>query len=193
MSRIVQNKSISIFSRMISTTIFSSILILILGIVLLVLPELTNILIGIVLGTIIIFIGFTTIIKFFGRNGAKLYSYNFLLGILLIIIGVVSIIFPGFTANIVGICAGIFLILLGSLRLSYGIWFKIGNHRSWFITCFIGILIIIFGVLVMANPFEASKSLTQIIGIFFILSSILDITDSILIKKQIEDISEIFW
>ena len=77
-------------------------------------------------------------------------------------------------------------------KITYGVWFKIGNHSSWLITLVIGIMLIIFGILVLANPF-ASLTITKLVGSFLILASILDITDLILLKNKSDEITKIFW
>ena len=81
---------------------------------------------------------------------------------------------------------------MGLNKITYGVWFKIGNHSSWLITLVIGIMLIIFGILVLANPF-ASLTITKLVGSFLILASILDITDLILLKNKSDEITKIFW
>ena len=56
----------------------------------------------------------------------------------------------------------------------------------------IGLALIIFGILVLANPF-ASLTITKLVGSFLILASILDITDLILLKNKSDEITKIFW
>ena len=53
-------------------------------------------------------------------------------------------------------------------------------------------MLMVFGILVLSNPFSA-LTVTQVIGTFLVLSSILDITDLVLLKKRANEITKIFW
>ena len=134
----------------------------------------------------------TTIYKYITRNGAKLYSLNLLYGIIILLIGVIIVLVPFSVTSFLTICLGLYLIIIGINKVTYGIWFKIGNHSSWLITLVIGIMLIFFGILILSNPFS-SLTITRLVGAFLILASILDITDLILLKKRSDEISKIFW
>lgn len=180
------------FNKMLLTSIGTSVLFLVLGIVMLFLPELTNNLLGILVGIVFLVSGANTIFKFFQRDGAKLYSFNLIFGILLSIIGVVIMLSPSAIASALTICLGLYFIVFGSNKVTYGIWFKIGDDSSWLITLVIGIMYIVIGFLIIGNPFSA-LTLTKLMGIFLIISAVLDLTDVILLKKRAKEVSKIFW
>lgn len=192
MGRIVRETIDERFNKMLTISIVSSIVIALVGAVLLFMPKLSNKLIGIIMGLLFILYGITTIYKYITRNGAKLYSLNLLYGIIILLIGVIIVLVPFSVTSFLTICLGLYLIIIGINKVTYGIWFKIGNHSSWLITLVIGIMLIFFGILVLSNPFS-SLSITRLVGAFLILASILDITDLILLKKRSDEISKIFW
>ena len=192
MGRIVRETIGERFSKMLSYSIITSIVIALIGVVLLYMPRLSNKLIGVILGTLFLLYGITTIYKYITRNGAKLYSLNLVYGIIISLIGVIIILVPFSVTSFLTICLGLHLIVMGLNKITYGVWFKIGNHSSWLITLVIGIMLIIFGILVLANPF-ASLTITKLVGSFLILASILDITDLILLKNKSDEITKIFW
>lgn len=192
MGRIVRETIGEKFSKMLSYSIITSIVIALIGVVLLFMPRLSNKLIGVILGTLFLLYGITTIYKYITRNGAKLYSLNLVYGIIISLIGVIIILVPFSVTSFLTICLGLHLIVIGLNKITYGVWFKIGNHSSWLITLVIGIMLIIFGILVLANPF-ASLTITKLVGSFLILASILDITDLILLKNKSDEITKIFW
>ena len=142
---------------------------------------------------IFIYTGILAIYKFIKRDGAKLYSLNIIFGILSIILGVVIIFVPTSVISYINIIFGIFLIILGGNKVTYGVWFKIGNDASWSITLVSGIMLILFGVLLIANPFESFMTATKLVGVFLILYSVLDMTTSIMLRRRSEDIVDIFW
>lgn len=192
MSRIVRETISDRFNKFMTLSIICSVIIALIGGVLLFLPELSNKLIGIISGVLFILSGINTIYKYFCRNGAKLYSLNLLYGIIILLIGVIIILVPFSVTTFLTICLGLYLIIFGVNKITYGVWFKIGNDSSWLITFVIGIVLTIFGILVLANPFS-SLTVTQVVGSFLILSSILDLTDLVLLKKRANEITKIFW
>lgn len=180
------------FNQMLLYSMIMDAIMIVAGIVIVCVPDTSSKVIGIIVGIIFILNGAGMCYKYFQRNGAKLYSLNLMFGILAIILGLVLIFYPYTVMNFVTICLGIYLIISGALNINYGAWFKVGKEESWLLTVFIGILLIIFGILVMANPF-ASLSVTQVIGVFLIFLGILQITDTVLFKKRADDIMNIFW
>lgn len=192
MSRIVRETISDRFNKFMTLSIICSVIITLIGGVLLFLPELSNKLIGVISGVLFILSGINTIYKYFRRNGAKLYSLNLLYGIIILLIGVIIILVPFSVTTFLTICLGLYLIIFGINKITYGVWFKIGNDSSWLITFVIGIMLTIFGILVLANPFS-SLTVTQVVGSFLILSSILDLTDLVLLKKRANEITKIFW
>lgn len=192
MGRIVRETIDERFNKMLTISIVSSIVIALVGAVLLFMPKLSNKLIGVIMGVLFILYGITTIYKYITRNGAKLYSLNLLYGIIILLIGVIIVLVPFSVTSFITICLGLYLIIIGINKVTYGIWFKIGNHSSWLITLVIGIMLIFFGILILSNPFS-SLTITRLVGAFLILASILDITDLILLKKRSDEISKIFW
>ena len=192
MGRFIRETSSDKFKKMMSTSIASSVLLLVVGLIMLFLPGLTNKIIGIIIGVMILVSGGNMVYKFLKRDGAKLYTFNMIFGIILFVLGLIIILVPFSVSSFVTVCLGLYLIVIGANKITYGVWFKIGNDPSWLITIVIGIMLILFGILVIINPF-ANLTITKLVGIFFIISSVLDITDTILLRKRRDEITKIFW
>ena len=86
-----------------------------------------------------------------------------ILGILLAIIGFVSIGMPLFTTALIGILTGIFLLINGIVSIVRG---ASGPHKSAFDIIF-GIIAALAGVIILANGF-AGAVVTEIIVIIFL-------------------------
>ena len=192
MGKFVIESSSDKFRKIISTSLASSIILLLVGLIMLFLPSLTNKIIGIVIGIMMLISGANTINKYFKRNGAKLYSFNMIFGIVLFVLGLIVILLPFSISSFITVCLGLYLIISGANKITYAVWFKIGNDPSWLITLVVGIMLIFFGILVIVNPFSM-LTITKLVGIFFIISSVLDITSTILVHKRSEEITKIFW
>ena len=182
----------NVYNKMVIFSIISAIITIIVGIVLLFLPNLSNKVVGIITGVIFIIFGLTTAYKYLKRDGAKIYSLNLVFAILYLILGLVIIIFPFSVIEFVTVCLGLFLVVNGATKINYGLWLKRGNSKAWLVTLVAGILLVILGIMIVFNPFTAF-ALTQIAGAFLIISGILNLSDAITFKISSKEIMDIFW
>lgn len=187
-----KNSISSRFNRMLLYSMITAVITGIFGLILLFMPDLTNKVVGILVGIIFLVSGVNAIYKYFHRDGAKLYSLNIIFGVLYAVLGVVIIVYPFSVMTFVTICLGLYLIVSGAVKANYAFWLKRGNEDTWLITLASGIMLVIFGILVMFNPFISLK-LTQLAGVFLLIVSVLDLTDTILFKKRANEIMNIFW
>lgn len=187
-----KNSIENMYKRMIVYSLLTALLTIIMGIVLLLLPNATNKVVGIIVGIIFLIEGINSVYKYFHREGAKLYNLNLIFGVLYALLGVVIILYPFTVVEFVTVCLGIYMIINGASKVNYALWLKRGNEESWLITLATGILIAIVGILVIFNPF-ASLTLTKLVGAFLIITGILDFMDTILFRNRSKEIMEIFW
>jgi len=188
----LRNSIENMYKRMIWYSIGTALITIITGIVLLLVPELSGKVLGIIVGIIFLIEGINSIYKYFHREGAKLYNLNLVFGVIYAVLGVVIILVPSSVVEFITICLGIYMIVNGASKVNYALWLKRGNEDSWLITLATGILVAIVGVLVIFNPFE-SLTLTKLAGAFLIITGILDFMDTILFKNRSKEIMEIFW
>ncbi|MEG1892397.1 MAG: DUF308 domain-containing protein [Bacilli bacterium] len=193
MSKIEVKKSTeNLFNRMLNYSFITAGLSFILGLILLFLPNITNKVVGILVGISFLVTGIGAIYNYFHREGAKLYSLNLVFGILFAILGIVIILYPFTVMSFVTICLGLYMIVSGCMKINYSFWFKRGSEDCWLVTLVTGILLIIFGIMVLVNPFS-SLTLTKLAGIFLIIISVLDVMDTYMFKKRSKEIMDIFW
>lgn len=188
----LRNSIENMYKRMIWYSIGTALITIITGIVLLLVPELSGKVLGIIVGIIFLIEGINSIYKYFHREGAKLYNLNLIFGVIYAVLGVVIILVPSSVVEFITVCLGIYMIVNGASKVNYALWLKRGNEDSWLITLATGILVAIVGVLVIFNPF-ASLTLTKLAGAFLIITGILDFMDTILFKNRSKEIMEIFW
>ncbi len=188
----LRNSIENMYKRMIWYSIGTALITIITGIVLLLVPELSGKVLGVIVGIIFLIEGINSIYKYFHREGAKLYNLNLVFGVIYAVLGVVIILVPSSVVEFITICLGIYMIVNGASKVNYALWLKRGNEDSWLITLATGILVAIVGVLVIFNPF-ASLTLTKLAGAFLIITGILDFMDTILFKNRSKEIMEIFW
>ena len=193
MARIIRETNSDRFNKLMISSLVSAAVTFLIGLLLFIFSESIEVLVGFFVGLAFIYSGVNTLYKYLKRDGAKLYSLNLIFSILMLILGIVIIFMPRSVVSFVMVCVGLYFVVLGANKISYGIWFKIGNDSSWLITCVIGILLALFGILILANPFESSITTTKVISIFMMLSGVLDFSNVFLIKKRRDQIVKIFW
>lgn len=182
----------NIYNKMIVFSIITSIITIIVGTILLFLPDLTNKVVGIITGVIFVLFGLTSVYKYLKRDGAKIYTLNLIFAILYLVLGVVIIIFPFSVIEFVTVCLGLFLIINGATKINYGLWLKRGSCSAWLITLIAGSFLGVLGIMMIFNPFT-SYALTQIVGAFLIMSGVINLSDAITFKAAAKEIMEIFW
>ena len=187
-----KNSIENIYNKMIIYSLITSILSIIVGLVLVFLPTVSNKVVGIIVGIIFLIFGINAVYKYFHRDGAKIYSLNIVFGVLYSILGVVIILYPYSVMEFVTVCLGLFVIINGATKINYGIWLKRGNEDSWFVTLVTGIFLVVLGIMLVFNPFSA-MTLTQLSGAFLMIVGVLNVSDTILFKKRSKEIMEIFW
>ena len=187
-----KNSIENVYNRMIIYSLITSILSIIVGLVLIFLPTVSNKVVGIIVGVIILIFGINAVYKYFHRDGAKIYSLNIVFWVLYSILGVVIILYPYSVMEFVTVCLGLFIIINGATKVNYGLWLKRGSEDSWLVTLVTGIFLVVLGIMVVFNPFSAF-TLTQLSGAFLIIVGILNVSDTILFKKRAKEIMEIFW
>ena len=182
----------NVYNSMIIYSILTSILSIIIGLVLMFLPAVSNKVVGIIVGIVFLAFGINSVYKYFHRDGAKIYSLNLIFGVLYSILGIVIIIYPFSVMNFVTVCLGLFIIVNGISKINYGMWLKRGNEESWLVTLVTGAFLVTIGIMLVFNPFTA-LTLTQIAGAFLIITGVLNLSDTILFKNRAKQIMEIFW
>ena len=173
----MENLSIKVKKMSITSIIFSIIFIAI-GIFLLLKPETAINIICYVLGVLLILWGVVSMVQFFSDKTSESYlSISFIFGAFVFIFGLIILIKPEIIASIIPLLLGIWMLINGVTKLSYSL--TINKLSNATVSIIGSIFIIILGVLLIFNPFAGAKSLVQIIGISFIVYSVIDLAESI--------------
>ena len=98
------------------------------------------------------------------------------MGIVTLALGVVVIAWPSQTLTVLSILLGLQILLLGIFRLIVAFS---DETVSPGLTGFIGVLLIIGGVIVLRNPFETVAVLATILGVAWIVIGVVEVIESI--------------
>lgn len=167
------------------TGIITSIIFAILGIVLIVNPNGVLKFVSVILATIFIVFGIVKIMQYFTAKGNyNFYNYDFIYGIISIIVGIVTLCFLGTIETILRIIIGLWIIYSGIIRLDFSFKLKSMELKSWIPVIVLAILMMICGIVVIATK----GALVSTIGIFILIYSIMDLIESIIFMKNVNDL-----
>lgn len=168
-----------------------AILLIVLGIILYVVPSIAIKTVSWLIGLFFIIQGVLAIYSYIKKERISLLTFNLVYGIISMVIGLLVIINPFAIANILTISLGIWLIVSGGLKINYGLRLKNIKEGSWALTLAVGIISILFGIMVILNPFS-KLILVEVIGLFLVVYGIIDLTDAILLKKRAKIFIKVF-
>ena len=167
-------------NQIFNASIVTSVVILVFGIFLFIQPDVIIHMISIVLGGIILIPGITALIDYVKNR----YQPSLITGVVTIIIGMILIVNTKLVASILPFILGIYFIVNGINRIQYALELK-RQSVNYVVSLIFSILIIICGILFIVNPFGGALVITKVMGVFMILYSVLDLTNSIIIKMEI--------
>lgn len=160
--------------------ISSSIVLLVLGILLLVVPlGIVTILIRLC-GLVILILGVLSVLS---EVKAKRSSTDLVNGILIGILGLIFLLNPNTIASIVPLILGIWISIKSLIRLKFINSFRgIGSEHVKPLV--INIITLILGLILVFNPFKGAKALIRIVGGFMALYGVFDILDYMSTKPK---------
>ena len=151
------------------------------GLVLLLLPETLNNIIGFVVGGCLLIFGIIGIIKYIKTKEYK-FTSSLVSGILYSALGIVVFINPASVISLVTICLGVYLVINGILKTVFSFNLKRITTR-WIGALVMGILTVILGLLLVINPFGSAVAITKLAGGFLVVVAIFDLVDRYIIIK----------
>lgn len=169
-------------NKIFNVSIVTSVIIFVLGIFLFIQPDTIIRIVSIILGGIILIPGITSLLDYFKNK----HQSSLISGVVTIIIGLILIINTQLVASILPFVLGIYFIINGINRLQYALELK--KQRINYTTSLVfSILIILCGTLFIINPFGGALVITKVMGIFMIVYAVLDLSNTIVIKREMNE------
>jgi len=154
-----------------------SILFILVGLIFFSSPNMSNIAVSIFTGLVLIINGISSIYAYIKRGSIVLYNNNLIYGIILILLGIISM----FVGKILSIFLGIYFIISGLQRINYGIFLKKFNESSWLLTLAVGILFIIIGIV---SFFTSGDAVVKVAGICTLGFGVMNLINIILLRRR---------
>lgn len=155
---------------------FLPIVYFVLGLLMVIFPETINDIINYIIGGLLMLFGIDYIVRYLSNNKVTTYSkYSLTVGIVPIICGVFLICNPEVLVSIIPFVAGMIILMDAFEKLKHAIDLKKMKYDEWWVDLIVAILFIVFGIIVIMNPFDAAKLLIRILGIFFLIDCFIDV------------------
>lgn len=176
--------------------IVMSIVFCVVGVLLIVLPELSLLLVGRALGVAMIIFGCIKLVGYFSKDLFRLaFQYDLEFGILLIALGFIVLIKPDNVMNFIFIALGIAILADGLFKVHIALDSKEFGISTWWLILSLAILTGLVGLLLVFRPAESSQLLTVLLGISLLAEGILNFCVAVgtvkIIKHQQPDVIEI--
>lgn len=164
-----------------------SLMILIFGILLVVWPNITVVVIANILGAIFIISGTYQIINYFIVKGQNDFFNNGLLfGVISVLVGIAAIVIGEDIANVFRIIIGIWMIYESLVRVNTAIKLQSTDIKTWSYILIIALMMLALGIFVTFN----SGAIMQLIGWMMILTGIIGIVGDTMFIQQVNNVVE---
>ena len=169
------------------SSILINILMIIVSILLIINPTgVVNVIMNI-LGVIILVDGIFRMISYFrAEKEERTFSSELFLGIIVTIGGIGVLIGKDILISLLPIVIGLWIIVRSIMKLQVAFNLKSFGLNKWVGILASSIISLLLGILVIANPFGTVITITIITGIILLVSSIIDLIQSIAIMKTLK-------
>lgn len=180
-----------IFKKIKFTSLIFNIICLIFGICLIFFPETTKYTIILLFGLGLAVCGIVEIINYF------IYGYEslgFWIGCIDILFGIIISLSANVLSNI-----AVFAFVVGTLfvfaslnKMQKSFNYRRFNAKNWWIDTIFAFIILILGIMIIANPFESERAFNIFLGLAIIFNSLMEIVTSIIVTTRIKKIKHNF-
>ena len=178
-----------ILNKTANSFIISSVLVLVVGLVMVIFPEISMETIGIIAAAYMITHGIVLIYLEILANKYYLPFDGILPGVFSILMGVVLCYKPSILPVVFTIIFGLWIIASSINFIKVALHLR-NTRLPWVQILIFGILDLIIGIVLLINPFASTVSIVVFTGIMLIVHSVIDIIDMSIIKKEVKEISK---
>lgn len=181
----------NIFKRFTNSILMTSIVFLIIGILLIVLPKESINVIGIIAAVGLIINGCVLVLIDIKAKNHYLPIDTFLEGIVSILLGILLVAYPSALAILLTIALGVYIITSSINVMKFSLSLKNVNSSKWLPLLMLSILDLILGILSICNPFAASLSYVTFVGIIILVHALLSIIDVLTLKNDVKNFEKL--
>lgn len=166
--------------------IIISVMLCVLGILLIVIPDFSAKMLGIMMGILMIVFGSVKLVGYFSRDLYRLaFQYDLAFGLLLIVLGVLLLIYPANLMNFFCIVLGISILMDGLFKIQIAMDSRQFGIRKWWLILLWAVVAGIMGLLLVIRPTESVRALMILSGITLLAEGFLNLSTVLTVVKII--------
>jgi len=159
--------------RLLNDVSVSSVFIAIIGLILIIMPSLTNRIIVYGIGIALLIYGIGRIIRYMKRDAAyAMVDHDMSAGLICIVSGLFMLLYSSVVIRILPYLFGLFLIFGGARSIQAAFDVRRFHGAHWKLHLVVGVIFIFFGFEAIRNPFGYAKLLTRFVGTGLLLLGI---------------------
>lgn len=176
--------------------IVMSLLFCVMGLVLLLAPEISAVRIGRLLGSFVIVFGAVKLVGYFSRDLFRLaFQYDLAFGLLLIVLGIVTLAHPNDTIGFLAVVSGIPVLADGLFKVQLAFDARRFGIRRWWLILTAAIVTGIIGAVLVFRPAAAVTVMTALIGAALLTDGLLNLSVALctvkIVAHQQPDVIEV--
>lgn len=146
------------------------------GLVLMLAPETALTWLGRLLGIFVILFGGIKLVGYFSRDLFRLaFQYDFAFGILLVVLGILTLSHPNSTMNFLAVILGIPVLADGLFKIQIALDSQRFGIRCWWLILILAVLTCVVGIILVFRPAVGSLVMTIFMGASLLLDGILNL------------------
>lgn len=176
----------------INSSICISIMFIIIGVIMVLMPKMSLEILGVILSVVLIINGIILMITDIKLNNNFIPVDMLPASMLSILLGIMMLIYPNVLSIIIPLMLGTWFIMTSIFKIRLTLYLSKIQNTPWILLMLISILSIVCGFILILNPIDSSVAITLFIGIVIIVYAISDIINMIVLKRNIKNIAKYF-
>lgn len=167
--------------------IVMSVLFCVLGVVLLFTPGVSALWIGRLLGIGLILFGAIKLVGYFSRDLFRLaFQYDLAFGLLLMVLGIVTLSHPGDALSFLCVMFGIPVLADGLFKIQIAMDSRQFGIRNWWLVLVLAALTCVVGVVLVFRPMTGVRALTALMGLSLLCDGVLNLSVALCTVKIVD-------
>ncbi len=159
---------------------------IVLGLVLLLWPQISMNIICYVLGAAAVALGAIKLWRYFTAGGLELIFLDMSTGVVSLLIGLVLLIKPELLLGLIPIILGVLIAVDGTARIRTTLDLRSVGYANWVIELILALVTVVLGVLLIINPMFSLNLATAFIGAALCVDGIINLWDIFYISRQLK-------
>ena len=151
-----------------STLTITAVVYVVLGLVMLLIPEAVSDFICYIIGALFLVLGAAGIVSYIKARGTGFAGFTLVVSIIFAALGVYILCNPVSFASFIPLVVGIMLVVDSFSKFQSAFDLKRLQYKNWWQMLLVGIAILLLGALMIFNPFESIALFIRVIGILLI-------------------------